>query len=164
MHKRALTKPDGRRLILYAREPLPESLAAPSPAAAPFASNPHLRWHPLRGEWVAYAGHRQHRTFLPPSADNPLSPSRNTAHPTEVPEGAWEVAVFEHLFPTFASTAPRIISVIVSNAALVTMPDGFGLADTGWTNVHPNLSAASKVAPKAERVPRNAWGISLSRW
>src|SRR5690242_2179973 len=105
MHKRALTKPDGRRLILYAREPLPESLAAPSPAAAPFASNPHLRWHPLRGEWVAYAGHRQHRTFLPPSADNPLSPSRNTAHPTEVPEGAWEVAVFENLFPTFASTA-----------------------------------------------------------
>src|ERR1700693_5120547 len=26
------------------------------------------------------------------------------------------------------------------------------------------LSAASKVAPKAERVPRNAAGISLSRW
>ena len=39
------------------------------------APNPHLRWHPLRGEWVAYAGHRQHRTFLPPPEYNPLAPS-----------------------------------------------------------------------------------------
>src|SRR5229473_4973380 len=30
--------------------------------------------------------------------------------------------------------------------------------------VQPYLSAASKVAPSAERVPRNAAGISLSRW
>lgn len=105
MHKQVLTKPDGRRLRLYAREPLPDTLSAPSPSSAPHAPNPHLRWHPLRGEWVAYAGHRQHRTFLPPAEYNPLAVSRSLEHPTEVPPGPWEVAVFDNLFPTFATTA-----------------------------------------------------------
>jgi UDPglucose--hexose-1-phosphate uridylyltransferase len=105
MHKRELQKPDGRRLVLYAREPLPAGLVAPSPSDAPHAPNPHLRWHPLRGEWIAYAGHRQHRTFLPPAEYNPLGVSRSTEAPTEVPDGPWDVAVFENLFPTLAMTA-----------------------------------------------------------
>jgi len=105
MHKRVLTKPDGRPLILYAHEPLPDTFDAPSPSAAPHAPNAHLRWHPLRGEWVAYAGHRQHRTFLPPAEYNPLAVQTDGAHPTEVPRGAWEIAVFENLFPTFAMSA-----------------------------------------------------------
>jgi UDPglucose--hexose-1-phosphate uridylyltransferase len=105
MHKRVLAKPDGRPLILYAREPLPDSMSAPSPSASPHTPNPHLRWHPLRGEWVAYAGHRQHRTFLPPAAYNPLAPSTNPDQPTEVPAGPWDIAVFENLFPTLASSA-----------------------------------------------------------
>lgn len=105
MHKLSLTKPDGRPLILYAQRPLPETLEAPSPSAAPHRPNAHLRWHPLRGEWVAYAGHRQHRTFLPPAEYNPLAESRDPAHPTEVPEGPWDVAVFENLFPTLTRRA-----------------------------------------------------------
>ena len=105
MHKCVLRKPDGRMLSLYARQPLPDGLDAPSPSTAIYAPNPHLRWHPLRGEWVAYAGHRQNRTFLPPAEYNPLAPSRDPAHPTEVPEGPWEVAVFENLFPTLATGA-----------------------------------------------------------
>jgi len=113
MHKRVLTKPDGRMLTVYARDPLPEGMTAPSPSAAPHAPNAHLRWHPLRGEWVAYAGHRQHRTFLPPPEYNPLAPSTSTTHPTEVPVGPWDVAVFENLFPTFAMSAhdPPALSV-----------------------------------------------------
>jgi UDPglucose--hexose-1-phosphate uridylyltransferase len=104
MFRRALTKPDGRRLILYAREPLPDAAEAPSPSPIPHAPNPHLRWHPLRAEWIAYAGHRQHRTFLP--ADyNPLAASGDLNHPSEVPAGPWDVAVFENLFPTFSTTA-----------------------------------------------------------
>ena len=105
MYKRVLTKPDGRPLVLYARTPLPDGLVAPSPSLTPHQPNAHLRWHPLRGEWVAYAGHRQHRTFLPPAAYNPLAPTDNPAHPTEVPLGPWEVAVFENLFPAFAASA-----------------------------------------------------------
>jgi UDPglucose--hexose-1-phosphate uridylyltransferase len=105
MHKRKLRKPDGRCLVLYARQPLPDTFTAPSPGAGPCGANPHLRWHPLRGEWVAYAGHRQHRTFLPPPEYNPLGVSQDPAHPTEVPAGPWDVAVFENLFPAFAMTA-----------------------------------------------------------
>jgi UDPglucose--hexose-1-phosphate uridylyltransferase len=105
VHRRELRKPDGRLLTLYARDPLPDAIDAPSPSRAPYAPNPHLRWHPLRGEWVAYAGHRQHRTFLPPAEYNPLAPSRDPEHPTEVPDAPWDVAVFDNLFPTLAPGA-----------------------------------------------------------
>lgn len=112
MHILRLTKPDGRPLILYAREPLPPNLQAPSASATPINPNSHLRWHPLRGEWVAYASHRQNRTFLPPPEYNPLAPSSDPEHPTEVPAGPWEVAVFENLFPTLTPLAhdpPQLI-------------------------------------------------------
>jgi UDPglucose--hexose-1-phosphate uridylyltransferase len=105
MHKRVLTKADGRPLVLYARTPLPDDIAAPSPSATRHAPNAHLRWHPLRGEWVAYAGHRQHRTFLPPAEYNPLAVSTDPDHPTEVPAGSWDIAVFENLFPTLTMNA-----------------------------------------------------------
>jgi len=58
MHKKALTKPDGRALLLYSRQPIPEGIEAVSPGTEPPGSATHLRWHPLRGEWVAYASHR----------------------------------------------------------------------------------------------------------
>jgi UDPglucose--hexose-1-phosphate uridylyltransferase len=111
MHRRRLVKPDGRALLLYARAPLPEGLEAPMPGA-PEPATPHLRWHPLRGEWVAYAGHRQARTFMPAPADDPLAPASDPARPTEVPAGPWDVAVFENRFPTLvagAHEAPRTI-------------------------------------------------------
>jgi UDPglucose--hexose-1-phosphate uridylyltransferase len=111
MHKRELTKPDGRPLVLYSRSPLPEDMIPPSPSLVPHVPNPHLRWHPLRAEWVAYASHRQHRTFLPPAEYNPLAPTTDPLHPSEVPLGPWDVAVFENLFPTFALGAhdpPRL--------------------------------------------------------
>ena len=59
----------------------PDGHCAPSPPGAPPRPNAHLRWHPLRGEWVAYAGHRQHRTFLPPPEYNPLAPSCDRGAP-----------------------------------------------------------------------------------
>lgn len=61
-----LTKPDGRGLTLYSRRPIDPNISAPSPFAEPLSGSPHLRWHPLRGEWVTYAAYRQGRTFLPP--------------------------------------------------------------------------------------------------
>jgi UDPglucose--hexose-1-phosphate uridylyltransferase len=105
MNKRVLRKPDGRMLILYGRQPIAADLRAPSPSTTPFAPNAHLRWHPLRGEWVAYATHRQHRTFLPPPEYNPLAPTVDSNHPTELPAGDYDAAVFENLFPTFTALA-----------------------------------------------------------
>jgi UDPglucose--hexose-1-phosphate uridylyltransferase len=105
MDKRVLTKPDGRQLILYAHEPWAGDLTAPSPSSERREPTSHLRWHPLRGEWIAYASHRQNRTFLPPAEYNPLAVTTDPRHPTELPAGPWEVAVFENLFPTLDSTA-----------------------------------------------------------
>ncbi|MEJ7932077.1 galactose-1-phosphate uridylyltransferase [Ramlibacter sp. AN1015] len=105
MHQLALTKPDGRRLTLYARAPIDPGLVAPSPFPDPLQGAPHLRWHPLRGEWVTYAAYRQGRTFLPPPEYNPLAATRDPANPTEVPAGAWDVAVFDNRFPSLAEPA-----------------------------------------------------------
>ena len=109
-------KPDGRPLVLYAQEREPDGRCAPSPEPRPQPRDTHLRWQPLRGEWVAYAAHRQHRTFLPPPQYNPLAPSCDPAAPTEVPEGRWDVAVFENLFPAFASTATEPPNLHVDTA------------------------------------------------
>jgi UDPglucose--hexose-1-phosphate uridylyltransferase len=100
MHRLLLTKPDGRHLTLYGREPIDAALQAPSPFAQPLNASAHLRWHPLRGEWVTYAAFRQDRTFLPPPEYNPLAVTIDAAHPTEVPAGRWDIAVFDNRFPS----------------------------------------------------------------
>jgi UDPglucose--hexose-1-phosphate uridylyltransferase len=106
MFRLALRKPDGRALVLYGREPIAvEGEQAPA-AGLMTARRSQLRWHPLRGEWVVYAGHRQNRTFLPPPEWNPLGPPRDPAFPTEVPAGRWDVAVFENLFSALGSSGP----------------------------------------------------------
>lgn len=99
MHKLELTKPDGRGLTLYSRQPITPGMAAPSPGPA-IAANPHLRWHPLRAEWVAYASFRQGRTFMPPPEYNPLAVTTDTKNPTEMPPGEYDIAVFDNRFPT----------------------------------------------------------------
>jgi UDPglucose--hexose-1-phosphate uridylyltransferase len=101
VYKQSLTKPDGRALHLYSHAPLPAGIVADGPRGG--AAGSHLRWHPLRGEWVVYATHRQARTFLPPPEYNPLRPSSDPASPTEVPEGPWDVAVFDNLFPALSA-------------------------------------------------------------
>jgi UDPglucose--hexose-1-phosphate uridylyltransferase len=104
MHKRFLTKRDGRELHLYSRSDfsVEEKVAAPSPFAEPLEGKPQLRWHPLRNEWVTYAAYRQGRTFLPPPEYNPLAVTTDPANPTELPAGDWEVAVFDNRFPALA--------------------------------------------------------------
>lgn len=107
MQRVELKKPDGRRLFLYAREALDVGGGAPSPFAQPLASGgAHLRWHPLRSEWVTYAPFRQDRTFLPPPQYDPLAATRDPAAPTELPAGNWEVAVFENRFPALGWQEP----------------------------------------------------------
>ncbi len=114
MHKLALEKPDGRRLVLYGRAPI--AAGAPPIPGPPVVANSHLRWHPLRGEWVAYAAHREDRTFLPPPEYNPLAPTTSAAHPTELPAGSYDVAVFENRFPTLTDPAPPPPDAIVPTA------------------------------------------------
>jgi len=119
MQRRELRKPDGRRLLLYSDAPMAELGAAPSPFAEPLVGRPHLRWHPLRGEWITYAAFRQDRTFLPPPEYNPLAVTRNPASPTELPPGDWQVAVFDNRFPSLALDAGTPPESIVATAAAV---------------------------------------------
>ena len=116
MFRQRLRKPDGRDLFLYARTPLPDGLVAPAPPSTRAGGGSHLRWHPLRGEWIVYASHRQDRTFLPPPEFNPLAPTVDPALPTEVPAGPWEVAVFENLFPALGRVDPSPPATIVDTA------------------------------------------------
>lgn len=101
----ALLKPDGRQLTLYSRRLISVVGAAPSPFAEPLRANPHLRWHPLRGEWVAYAAFRQDRTMAPPRGYNPLATTVDLSHPTELPAGDYDIAVFDNRFPSLVQHA-----------------------------------------------------------
>jgi len=111
--RRRLVKPDGRALVLYSDVELPESIEAPQPRGATVVPEPELRWHPLRGEWVAFARHRQDRTFLPPPEYDPLAPTVPGREPTELPDAPWKVAVFENRFPSLSLTAPAPAAGIV---------------------------------------------------
>jgi UDPglucose--hexose-1-phosphate uridylyltransferase len=71
---------------------------------APVRVKSEARYDPLVDEWVLIAGHRMGRTHLPPDSECPLCPS-SPGHPTEIPAGSYEVAVFQNRFP--ALTAPH---------------------------------------------------------
>jgi UDPglucose--hexose-1-phosphate uridylyltransferase len=119
IHTVELLKPDGRSLTLYSRHRIAGVAAAPSPFAEPQHANPYLRWHPLRGEWVAYAAFRQDRTYQPPPQYNPLAVTLDPAAPTELPAGDYEIAVFDNRFPALAleSHDPPHLSVPTAPAA-----------------------------------------------
>src|SRR4051812_21229355 len=102
MYRKDLLKPDGRRMSLYSRRPISDSIKPTNPPHDPIVDGSHLRWHPLRGEWVAYASHRQNRTFLPPKDFSPLAVTKSDEYPTEMPKGDYDVAVFENLFPSLS--------------------------------------------------------------
>lgn len=113
-----LEKPDGRRLTLYGRTAVEAFAPAPSPFHDPLQANPHLRWHPLRGEWVTYAAFRQNRTFLPPPEYNPLAVTTDPANPTELPPGKYDIAVFDNRFPSLSLDAhdPPRMAVLTAPA------------------------------------------------
>ena len=113
MYTQCLIKPDGRSLTLYGRQPLDIRTPAPSPFPEPLKGAPHLRWHPLRGEWVTYAAYRQDRTFLPPPEYNPFMPGGSATNVSELPAGNWDVAVFDNRFPSLSLTATQAPTLIV---------------------------------------------------
>jgi UDPglucose--hexose-1-phosphate uridylyltransferase len=106
MYKSEFLKPDGRALTLYGTRPVRLAGAVPSPSPDPVEARPHLRWHPVRGEWVMYAAHRLNRTFMPPPEYNPLAPTRDPENPTELPPGDYDMAVFDNRFPSLTLDAP----------------------------------------------------------
>ncbi len=92
---------DGREIIYFDESPdsgraaVRDRRALPPPDPGPSV----LRWDPLAGEWVVIAAQRQDRTFLPPTDQCPLCPSRD-GRLTEVPAPSYDVVVFENRFPS----------------------------------------------------------------
>jgi UDPglucose--hexose-1-phosphate uridylyltransferase len=108
MQKAKYLKPDGRELWLYSGSSVPRVAGDLIPVPSgdmPGAAEAHLRWHPLSQEWVIYAAQRQNRTFQPSAAENPLGPTTDPARPTELPDGEYDIAVFENRFASLAMTA-----------------------------------------------------------
>lgn len=97
---------DGREIFYFdeadsaVRELVDRRRLPPRPPAS------ELRYDPLAGEWVAVAAHRQTRTFLPPTDECPLCPSRD-GRLTEIPASDYDVVVFENRFPAFAAGTGR---------------------------------------------------------
>jgi UDPglucose--hexose-1-phosphate uridylyltransferase len=85
-----------------------------------------LRWDPTLEEWVAYATHRQERTFLPPAEYCPLCPTKPGGFPTEVPRESYDIVVFENKFPSFTPEAPEPEE---SGTALTPTAPGRGVAE-----------------------------------
>jgi UDPglucose--hexose-1-phosphate uridylyltransferase len=84
-----------------------------------------LRFNELRGEEVAYAIHRQDRTFLPDRAHCPLDPTRPGGPQTEIPLEAFEIVVFDNRFPAFEAPAGAAEVVVYTDdheASIATLP------------------------------------------
>ena len=91
--------PDFHRAAVPDRRHLPRQQAAPSAETGERFPPSGLRWDALAGEWVIIAAQRQDRTFLPPTEECPLDPSRD-GRLTEIPAGDYDVVVFENRFPS----------------------------------------------------------------
>jgi UDPglucose--hexose-1-phosphate uridylyltransferase len=84
-----------------------------------------LRFNELRGEEVAYAIHRQDRTFLPDRAHCPLDPTHPGGPQTEIPLEAFEIVVFDNRFPAFEAPAGAAEVVVYTDdheASIATLP------------------------------------------
>jgi UDPglucose--hexose-1-phosphate uridylyltransferase len=116
---------DGREIIYFDESPALHRAAIPDrrnlPSQAPdrppdpgqLYPESGLRWDALAGEWVVIAAQRQDRTFLPPTEECPLCPSRD-GRLSEIPADDYDVVVFENRFPSLRGAG--------GNAAPVPVP------------------------------------------
>ena len=155
MVKAEYLKPDGRQLTLYSTSAIEVQAPIPSPGEAVVAT-PQLRWHPLRGEWVMYAAHRQGRPFLPPPGYNPLAPTTDPANPTELPAGRYDMAVFQNRFPSLSLTAPTPAPVLGLDGPGVPVRAGVGQCEVVVFTQNPDATLAS-LPPSQLRLLIDVW-------
>jgi UDPglucose--hexose-1-phosphate uridylyltransferase len=93
---------DGRDIIYFDIEPGRARAALDRRQLDDAPTHTELRHDPLADQWVVVAGHRQARTFLPPTSECPLCPTHDDQL-TEVPEDSYDVVVFENRFPSLTS-------------------------------------------------------------
>jgi UDPglucose--hexose-1-phosphate uridylyltransferase len=110
-----------------------------------------LRWHPLLGEWVATATHRQERTFLPPADFCPLCPTKPGGFPTEIPEPDYDIVVFENRFPSLKSDPP---APAVEATELYPVRPGQGVCEVVVYTPHHSSTLASEPVEQIYKLVR----------
>jgi len=98
------------------RYPIAEDIGS-SPGNEPLGANPHLRWHPLRGEWVALVTVRGAHSC--PLNTTRCAPTKDPQFPTELPQGRYDVAVFDNRFPSLTLAAHDPPQCIVDTLLLM---------------------------------------------
>lgn len=99
MRRTARTLSDGREIIYFDHDDRPVRNAVDQRGLSDKTGLGELRYDPFTGEWIAVAGHRQARVFLPSASECPLCPSRDGAL-SEIPDEQYDVVVFENRFPS----------------------------------------------------------------
>jgi UDPglucose--hexose-1-phosphate uridylyltransferase len=110
-----------------------------------------LRWNPLLGEWVATATERQDRTFLPPDDYCPLCPTKSGGFPTEVPEGNYDIVVFENRFPSL-KTVPD--DPVVESSALYPVRPSQGVCEVVLYSPNHSSSLAKEPVKQIYKLVR----------
>ncbi|KOG28685.1 galactose-1-phosphate uridylyltransferase [Streptomyces resistomycificus] len=106
MKKTSTLLADGRELIYYdLRDDTVRDAADRRPLDRTVTTS-EVRRDPLLGDRVAIASHRQGRTYHPPADECPLCPSQGDRL-SEIPDSAYDVAVFENRFPSLAGDSGR---------------------------------------------------------
>jgi UDPglucose--hexose-1-phosphate uridylyltransferase len=111
---------DGRELIYYDETEQVRDAIDRRPLS-PTQVRSEARFDPILREWVVTAGHRQDRTFLPPTDECPLCPS-TAERSTEIPASAYDVVVFENRFPSLAESVPDVAPTVDGEPLLVRRP------------------------------------------
>lgn len=146
-HVRTLA--DGREIVYYDAAPGRARDAVDRRELDDAPTHTELRRDQLLDEWVVVAGHRQARTFHPPTSECPLCPT-HADQLTEIPEPDYDVVVFENRFPSLTTEA-------LSEAGLgAGERPGFGRCEVVcFTSQHS--SAFANVEPERVRLVLEAW-------
>jgi UDPglucose--hexose-1-phosphate uridylyltransferase len=134
--------PDTGRAAVPDTRPLPPEPGYGAPPETGTAAG-GLRWDALRGEWVVVAAQRQDRTFLPPTDQCPLDPSR-PGRPTEIPAPDYDVVVFENRFPSLRGAGhwPAPAATTAADPAAL---DPGGLLEYGGVSPQPGYGRCEVV-------------------
>lgn len=142
---------DGREIVYYDATPHHARDAVDRRDLDDAPTHTELRHDPLRDEWVVVAGHRQARTFLPPSSECPLCPTHGDQL-TEIPEADYDVVVFENRFPSLTQhdSDPELDPLDERTR------HGFGRCEVVCFTSHHG-SALAQVDPARLRLVLEAW-------
>lgn len=140
---------DGREIIYYDSDAAQVRSAIDTRILDDAPTHTELRRDPLLDQWVVVAGHRQARTFLPPTSECPLCPTRGEQR-TEIPESDYEVVVFENRFPSLTHVAPDL------GVSDPRSRHGFGRCEVVcFTSDH--ASSFADASPERVRLVLEAW-------